>query len=1109
MTDIYYELKTGIVAAKSDAKHDFGTAYKPQIVEAELPDTELSVDPSIRFIPDTKYMNFYIYAEGEKEPLKLLPNMPLRQMVESMTGDAIASKMKPDISNNYELFTFRNGKKNEKEKDVEASKDLGDLQPGDKSEIQSILRGVGVVSDVFIICDVAYSWLKYDLRKADRSNKDQIFWWSNVIQTGFDPAGKMAWHTGKPYGLANPNSNFRFCWQPVLDNRVPRKEYLPWPIGQDSIGKDQDSAMLCLRKKLLMVTEVQSGADWNYRDYSSYLLVFDETNQKYVYASKDMAAKKYKMSRGLLASYYAKAKELLKMCVSLLQRSPTVKDVADYTLQYQMLAKRCGDMPQALACLDKTIKFQTLVDATIGPNPNNIGLPNDLDNGRIIVRNGDSNGSGRVFQTNGNNMFVSYDQIAVAQALNYRVPIVMYEQQLGMTLFVSKALRSPLARLSSILLPYDGQGLKMNFTDEEGITHEFKRNDIIGGSELSAPESVEELNNILGNLWTAYEGFAQKEVDFSGNLTGLVVSSDEDLQRFLTAYFSQLATIRMMVSVGSDIQGFPSIIGNANLEFSTITGVNLEMFQPIVSSNGETQGYSFNALAFSLGISKIFFTYLGEQDNLSIKDVPDLVEKLSAANALYSNILTKIKQVQSEYQDILVQIFLENVLGVESPRGVVGNIKKISPSTPKVLNVSGRNPETKIFNLTELIFQHEKVMKPIVDCLTIVSPQRQLHVVVEHFIEQITTYINKMVADENNVLDKYRAYQIVVNKAIERLFKLFEPIMVSRQSGGAELGEKRGRFDTDEDEDDGDLIEKASESQELQPQVKRIRTVAIPNIYQEDKSYGDVYELLGWAIGLTSRGENEIDISLPSVSNLLDLDDFLKNIFNILTFYFLYNKEHELPDVLDDLNLQELYEKIGKQYLKVESIDLSEEVFDDESKPQNLYLFNALESQVYNCPVTIYDGENAAEMLYLLLNQVDNEGPFLYPGMEAKLEQIERDLPTLIGQLKQLDFAGLGKIMEGFQDQLSAELGVESGVGIQDAYQMPMEMDLPVRQAVSVVSGGRKKTKGRKTRDRKRSKNIAKRKKQTKRKLKRKSCQTKRNKRKGKKQTKRKVPRKK
>lgn len=1102
MADSYYKLETGIRAAKSDAKHDFGAAYKPKIVEAELPPTSLSTDPTIKFIPDTKYMNYYIYGEGEKNPLKLLPNMPLRQMVDSMSGDAISSKMKSDISNNYELFTFRNGKKNEKEKDVEATKDLGDLQTGDRSEVQSILQSVGVVTDVFVICDVAYSWLKYDLRKADRSNKDQIFWWSNVIQTGFDPAGKMAWHTGKPYGLANPNSNFRFCWQPILDNSVPRKEYLPWPVGQDSIGKDEDSAMLCLRKKLLMLTEVQSGNNWNYKDYSSYLMVFDEINKKYVYASKDMAAKKYKMSRGLFASYYAKAKELLKMCVSLLQRSPTVQDVDDYTLQYQMLAKRCGDMPQALACLDKTIKFQTLVDTTTGPSPSNVGMPNDLEKGRIIVRDGDSNGTGRVFQTNGNNMFVSYDQIAVAQALNYRVPIVMYEQQLGMTLFVSKTLRSPLARLNSILVPYDGQGNSFTFTDEQGTSYAFKRNVILGGSELVSEATVKDIDDVLGNLWSAYQGFAQKELDFANTLTKLMVASDDDLQSLLTAYFSELATIRMMVSVGNDIKSLPTIIDNANQEFSTITGLDLEMFKTVVSEDGQAQGYSFNYLSFSLGISRIFVSFLEGKDELSVEDVPSLVEKLSATQALHSNIITKVKQIQSEYQDILVQIFLESVLGVEAPRGVVGNIKKIKPSTPQVFNASGRNPETKIFKFSELIFQQEKVMKPIVNCLTIVPPQSELHIVVKHFVSQITGYVNRMVADENQALEKYRIYQIVVNKAIERLAKLFEPISTDVQSGGAELGEKRGRFDED-DEEDSDMMEDVSVSPKYQPPTKRVKTVAVPDIFQEEKTYKDVYELLGWAMSLTGRGEDEIEISVPSVSNLLDFDDLLKNIFNILTFYFLYNKEHELPDVLASLNLQELYESIGKSYLKIESVDLAQEEFDDENPSQNLYLFNALESQVYDCPVTIYDSENVAEMFYLLLNQIDNEGPFLYPGMEQKLEQMERDLTTLVGQLKQLDFEFLGKTIEAFQNQLATELSVPQQMTLPSAYETRMEIDQPVMQAVPVASGGRKKNKVRKTKDKKRAKKAARRKKQTKRKFKRKTRQTKRNRKRGKKQTRR------
>ena len=39
--------------------------------------------------------------------------------------------------------------------------------------------------------------------------------------------------------------------------------------------------------------------------------------------------------------------------------------LTNYTTQYQILAKRFGDMPQALACLDDNIVFQTFINENL------------------------------------------------------------------------------------------------------------------------------------------------------------------------------------------------------------------------------------------------------------------------------------------------------------------------------------------------------------------------------------------------------------------------------------------------------------------------------------------------------------------------------------------------------------------------------------------------------------------------------------------------------------------------------------------------------------------------------------------------------------------------
>ena len=63
--------------------------------------------------------------------------------------------------------------------------------------------------DIFIICDVSYSNLRTDLKYVEpKQLSKQTFWWTQVAQTLYDPAGKTAWHTGGDLGFKEENSNF-------------------------------------------------------------------------------------------------------------------------------------------------------------------------------------------------------------------------------------------------------------------------------------------------------------------------------------------------------------------------------------------------------------------------------------------------------------------------------------------------------------------------------------------------------------------------------------------------------------------------------------------------------------------------------------------------------------------------------------------------------------------------------------------------------------------------------------------------------------------------------------------------------------------------------------
>lgn len=1056
MSDKYFSLRTGIVAAKSDAHHDFKSAYKSKLVEAELPNVALATDPSIKFIPTEKYMNAYVFAEGVKgNPLSIKAEMPRGQRVIELSTPNINSELSPEIVENYDVITFRNGKQ-----DV-SSKDEDVLVQG-SSELQKMLQDMGVTTDVFIICDVAYSWVKKDLTNSNRSNKNQIFWWAQTLQTGFDPAGKVAWHRGKEYGFTDTNSNFRYCWQPDLENLCPKKEYSKWPIGEEAVDSNNEDAMLCLNKTLLMISELSSNKSWDYKDYSSYLIMFDEINKKYVYADKNMAAKEYKMSRGILASYYQKAKELLKLCISLLNRSPQAQTIEDFTLQYQMLAKRCGDMPQALACLDRSIKYQTLVNSSVKPSPTNIGLPISLmeEGQREVIRKGDDKGVDAVFQSNGNNMFISYDQIAVAQALNYHVPLVLYDQLLGVTLFVSKKLRTPLVRLSNILLTPDTALIQTptfkfinNVVGEGGLTQQeeytFMRNQFQGMDKLVNDDKITEMNDLLRRLVKAKSDFTSETgqvVELVSSLVGLQANNDEELQSLLEKYFSNLATIKMILSVGADLAQLDEILEQANLEFKVLTEIpGLSSDLRVFNKVGGEQGWELDSNVLNLGISKVFIRYIDETSNtLQMDNVDIFLERLSATITLYESTIKKLKGTLDQYESLIVEILFAQVL--DTPKGVKGNILSISPSKPKSLR-TGRNAENKIYSLSEEVFQQEKVMTPIVNCLVKIPQDSQLITLARHFRTQIGVYVNSLVSKSNS-FSSTPVYQQVLMKALERLEGLLQLFDNQSQVGGAELGEKRSRFDDDNEVDD-----------DFETQ-KRQKVDAIPDIFSESNSMTDIYELIGFIKNISSSSIEDLKFDQAGMSNILDYDEYLKNVFNILSFYFLYDLEHDKSDVLENLGLRQWFDVLARSYLKIEAVDLLEpEEIIDES--ENIYLFNALESQVMNGKVTINDRQNVSKMMYMYLNEVGNEGPNLYPDMDVELQAFGDQFHILLNEMATIDYEKLSKLMFELQDELVKEQNSLTSTRINEVSQKGMFV--PSESLVQVYGGRRvKKTKSNK-----------------------------------------------
>jgi hypothetical protein len=123
---------------------------------------------------------------------------------------------------------------------------------------------------------------------------------------------------------------------------------------------------------------------------------------------------------------------------------------------------------------------------------------------------------------------------------------------------------------------------------------------------------------------------------------------------------------------------------------------------------------------------------------------------------------------------------------------------------------------------------------------------------------------------------------------------------------------------------------------------------------------------------------------------------------------------------------------------------------------------------------------------------------------------MERDLPTLVKQMNELNFSELRRIIGMvFGTKTGREVSqIEFRGDYYDSEGFPLMKVQPTLEQVTVV-GGKRRSKVRKTKDKKRAKRMAKRNKKTKRKLKRVVRQTRKNRKNGRKQTRRKVNRRK
>jgi hypothetical protein len=180
-----------------------------------------------------------------------------------------------------------------------------------------------------------------------------------------------------------------------------------------------------------------------------------------------------------------------------------------------------------------------------------------------------------------------------------------------------------------------------------------------------------------------------------------------------------------------------------------------------------------------------------------------------------------------------------------------------------------------------------------------------------------------------------------------------------------------------------------------------------------------------------------------------------------LTAYYIHLDEHEQEDTLSNYGFFQLFSTIGQTYLRINQYDLSENADDMEGnveEEENLYLFNALDSQLMSSNVTLA-GNNAVRLLSLYLNQAGFDGPALYPAEENELNLLEMELPNLLQALSQVNLGKAGEMMSEVYDLMYTDTSEEQ-VDVKQE-QQNMVGDELTNEAMSprsvIVGGTRKK----------------------------------------------------
>jgi hypothetical protein len=572
-----------------------------------------------------------------------------------------------------------------------------------KSLLQEYFAEIGLIDDIFFICDVAYANVREDLKFANTTiNPSQHFYWVQNAQTLYDPAGKTTWHSDKDYfeeedeefneagelipkpkpkkgekkqtiRIDCPNhfkksdSKFLFCWQNAKKNIVtlyPEWSAAKFPNKEDSynFSTNNPEQMLYVNKDLFL--SIRSNVVNDYSTHEAYLIITNPSLQGYFgYADKILSAKGSGiLSASELASYHAKGNEL-KTFVKFINdntKNPNsdktlfLDEVMNYSPEFQILAKKVGDASQSLSCCQKEINLQRFKDNVEGYKKSD----NVED-----------------FKSNGNHAFVSFDRIAIGCALNYNSPIVIGNTQRGFVVYIRNDLINIHKQFQKFFLNSSGSNYELLNTLKDSTT-----------SSSAATIDNFILNAELYRKINSLKEEVKASITVACRNLNIIPVDDITYQNFLINHFIELNVFQLFSNLNSTILEFNETEYN-----NKIKKIYIDKLSEILTDTSLDITYNLDDINEITDITSIITNINNNINNIlkkieekynTIKTEEEIEKYDSTIDPTKHNIYLKIQKSLKLIEKIVIDIneiqklFLSNI---ESMRKIIQHQNLINP----------------------------------------------------------------------------------------------------------------------------------------------------------------------------------------------------------------------------------------------------------------------------------------------------------------------------------------------------------------------------------------------------------------------------------------------